>query len=183
MATVHLIEGPVGAGKSTYAQLLGLQLRSTPLILDTWFQRLYEPDKPDRADPAFWPWYAARKARCIDQIWDVTLGLLCHQEAAILELGLLQSAKRMAFADQCRAAGVTLCVHILNVPTEERWRRVEARNTAQDGTFVMHVTRPVFDMASAVWDPPTEAEMRQINTILVEDSLLLPAHFTDEKAP
>jgi hypothetical protein len=45
------------------------------------------------------------------------------------------------------------------VPADERWRRVQARNTAKGETYRIEVTRPMFDFIESIWQPPDEAEM------------------------
>ena len=66
MTTIYLIEGPVGAGKSTHARRLASEVRGVHMALDEWFARLYSPDRPT-ADVV--PWYLARKDRLIDLLW------------------------------------------------------------------------------------------------------------------
>ncbi len=43
-ARLHLIVGPVGAGKSTFARRMMVSRRATFLDLDTWMVRLYGED-------------------------------------------------------------------------------------------------------------------------------------------
>ena len=45
MPTVHLIEGPVGAGKSTYASALARRTNGVHIALDEWFAALFSPDR------------------------------------------------------------------------------------------------------------------------------------------
>ena len=66
MSTLHLIEGPVGAGKSTYAAQLGIATGAAHLNLDEWMVTLFRPDRPESD---FLAWYGERKERCIEQIW------------------------------------------------------------------------------------------------------------------
>ena len=47
MARVHLIVGPVGAGKSTLAGQLGREHGAVRLILDEWMAALFSADRPD----------------------------------------------------------------------------------------------------------------------------------------
>jgi adenylate kinase family enzyme len=47
MPTIHIIEGPVGAGKSTYATALALRTQGIHIALDAWFATLFSPDRPD----------------------------------------------------------------------------------------------------------------------------------------
>lgn len=155
MKMVHLIEGPIGAGKSTYAHLLGAELKSTPLILDRWMATLY---RPDRTETDFWGWYAERKERCIDQIWDLAQGMLAYHDDVILELGLLSREARWNFAQRLFHADVGTYWHVLDLDEGERWRRVEERNRASTTTHVMDVPRALFELASSLWQRPVPSE-------------------------
>ncbi len=46
MPRVHLVEGPVGAGKSTFAASLAARTGGVHIALDAWFARLFSPDRP-----------------------------------------------------------------------------------------------------------------------------------------
>lgn len=155
MPTIHLIEGPVGAGKSTFAYRLSRERGAPRLVLDDWMARLFRPDRPDEG---LWPWYQARKDRCIDQIWDVTEELLDLDSDVVLELGLVQRAAREAFYARVDAAGRELRVLVLDAPREVRRERVRRRNTARGETFAMEVSDEVFEQASDAWEAPDETE-------------------------
>ena len=90
MPTIHLIEGPVGAGKSTFAAKLMHEHSAPRLNLDEWMVVLFRPDRPEGDD--IMAWYAERKQRCIEQIMrrdlapgdegrkprGVMIGVVCH---------------------------------------------------------------------------------------------------------
>ena len=155
MAQIHMIEGPVGAGKSTFAIALGKRHRSPPLILDDWMATLFRADRP-ASD--FMAWYAERKQRCIDQIWKLAVGLLDLDSDAILELGLVQRADRTRFYERIAAAGSAFTVYVLDAPPAVRRQRVRRRNREKGNTYVMEVSDEVFELASSLWEPPEEAE-------------------------
>ena len=50
-------------------------------------------------------------------------------------------------------------LHFLDVPADERWRRVSSRNGGQGETYRVMVTRPMFDFIETIWQPPDAAEM------------------------
>tara|TARA_R110000751_G_scaffold95381_5_gene186420 strand:+ start:16780 stop:17058 length:279 start_codon:yes stop_codon:yes gene_type:complete len=56
-AMVRIIEGPVGAGKTTFAHQRARQYKTPPLVLDDWMVRLFRADRPQ---DNIWPWYAER---------------------------------------------------------------------------------------------------------------------------
>lgn len=168
MATIHLVEGPVGAGKSTFAARLALSRGAPHLNLDEWMATLFSPDRPG---DGFMPWYAERKDRCIRQIWDVTCELLDHGISAVLELGLVRAADRAGFYARVDATDYEMRVYLLDAPLERRRQRVRERNRQRTGTFRMEVSEEVFDLANGFWEEPSEVECRERHIELVSGSL------------
>ena len=125
MVMLHMIEGPVGAGKSTYANHLGHQIKAAPLVLDDWMATLFRADRPDGE---VWQWYGERKQRCIEQIWCLARAQIAMGGNAIVELGLVQRVPRVSFYERVEAADIDLRVHVLDASHDERLRRVQARN-------------------------------------------------------
>lgn len=164
MRSIYLIEGPVGAGKSTFARTLAAQLPGVHVALDEWFVRLFSPDRPAND---FVPWYVQRKERLIDLIWDHALDMATTRLTPVLELGLIQRQARHALYQRAERAHVQLHVRVLDAPQEVRWERVQRRNEERGATFSMVVPQPVFDMASSLWEPPDDDEIRDYGIELV----------------
>lgn len=157
MARVHLIVGPVGAGKSTLARRLCDEHRAVALNLDEWMATLFAPDRPP-GDLV--PWYRERAERCVDQIWRTAQGILATDRDVVLEVGLLQRLERGAFMARVESSGHPLIVYVVDAPREVRKRRVLARNRARGPTFTSVVPPEVFELASDMWQPPTDRETR-----------------------
>lgn len=155
MPKLYLIEGPVGAGKSTFAKALALRDGGIHVPLDEWFSRLFSPDRPATD---FMPWYVERKQRLVELIWSHARCILASGKDAILELGLIQRRARVAFCQRVQEADVDLVVHVLDAPREVRRLRVQRRNAERGPTFSMVVPDAVFEMASNMWEPPDEVE-------------------------
>ncbi len=158
MATAYLVEGPVGAGKTTFAAQLCLRHHAPRLVLDDWMARLFRPDRP-ATDVV--PWYLERKRRCLDQIFQVASDLLEAGSSVVLELGLIGAGERLDFYGLADAAGWELRVYVLDAPLEVRRRRVQARNREQGPTFSMVVPDEAFELASRLWQPPSDAEVTE----------------------
>jgi len=158
MATIHLIEGPVGAGKSTFAAQLSLTHAAVHLNLDDWMVTLFRPDRPETE---FMEWYAERKQRCIDQIWRVTCDLIDAGTEAVLELGLVQTSARDDFYRRVDVEGYALKVYVLETPEDVRRERVRHRNTQQGDTFKMEVSDEIFELANRAWQAPDAIEARE----------------------
>ena len=155
MAHIHLIEGPVGAGKSTFGAQLSRQLKAPQLVVDDWMATLFAPDRPDSDTIA---WYLERKDRCIEQIWTITCGLMEVGIDAVLELGLIQSASRQLFYERMDAAEYPFTVHVIEASREVRRARVRARNKTRGATYSMDVPDGFFELASDMWQRPGDEE-------------------------
>lgn len=164
MPKVHLVEGPVGAGKSTYAAALAVRTGGIHIALDEWFVRLFSPDRP-AVD--FVPWYIERKERLLQLIWSHSQRVLASGKEPILELGLIQRQGRVEFYRQVQDAGFNLLVHVLDAPLEVRRERVRRRNTEKGSTFAMVIPEPVFEMASTLWEAPDEMECSEFEVEFV----------------
>lgn len=160
MSKIYLIEGPVGSGKSTFAERLSLQINAPHISLDSWFVTLFRPDRPPSG---VIEWYVERKERCIDQIWDVAKRILDANCDVILELGLIQRSSRQSMYTRASEFGHDLIVYVLDAPREVRRERVRQRNVNNGVTFSMEVTDEVFEVASNMWEEPGEAECREQN--------------------
>jgi predicted kinase len=156
MARVHLIEGPVGAGKSTFATSLASQTRGVHIALDEWFARLFSADRP-QGNIA--PWYIERKDRLHDLIWEHSRHILIAGTDVILELGLIQRQPRADFCRRIRKDGFEVAVYVLDESRDIRRERVRRRNTVKGPTFSMLVPDHIFEIASDMWEPPDDVEV------------------------
>ena len=159
MPKVHLIEGPVGAGKSTFAASLAPRVKGVHIALDEWFARLFSPDRPGSN---FVPWYLERKDRLLELIWSHSRRILGSGTDVILELGLVRRQQRLEVCQRIRADGFDLILHVLDEPREIRRERVRLRNIEKGPTFSMVVPDPVFEMASDLWEAPDDIEQSEI---------------------
>jgi len=155
MARLHLIVGPVGAGKSTFAAELSREHRAVRLTLDEWMTHHFSPDRPD---DGVIPWYVERAARCVDQIWRVALAITETGTDVILEIGLLQAQQRTRIYRRADEAGLALAVYVIDAPRELRRARVARRNQERGATFTVVVPPAFFELASDMWEPPDDAE-------------------------
>jgi predicted kinase len=155
---IHLVLGPVGAGKSTLVHKFALELPAVPLVLDEWMATLFRPDRPT---DDVWPWYIERTERYIEQMWTTTERVIDAQRDVILEIGLITRAARERFYARVDATTIPLDVVVVDAPRDVRRARVLARNTQQGATFSMVVPPEVFERASDMWEPPDDDECRR----------------------
>ena len=153
--TLHLLIGPVGAGKSTYARQRIARSPAVFLDLDAWMVRLFGADP--RPPEGVIAWYLERRERCRALLWDLAMDVLASGTDVFLEIGLLGKAEREAFYEKVRAADVELLVYLLDAPRAVRRERVAERNKAAE-PFTQVVPPEFFERASDAWEPPSESE-------------------------
>ena len=152
---IHLVEGAVGSGKSTFASRLSQECRAPRLILDDWMASLYNPDRPSTGNMS---WYLERKDRCIEQMWKTACEIMASDRDVILELGLIQFADRQRFYERVEPAGYDLKIYVLHASRDIRRARVKNRNKEQPSTYSMNVPDSIFELASDLWEPVDESE-------------------------
>ncbi len=153
--TLHLLIGPVGAGKSTYALRRTARSPGVFLDLDTWMVRLFGADP--RPSENVIAWYLERRERCRNLLWNVCLDVLRCGTDVFFEIGLLAREEREAFYCAVRDEEVPLIVYLVDAPRSVRRERVMQRN-GSGGPFTQIVPLEFFERASDAWQPPSESE-------------------------
>lgn len=164
---LHLVIGPVGAGKSTFSRWLCRRHAAIGLNLDGWMATLFGDDP--RPEVGRIEWYVERRRRCLEQIWAVTHSALEAGASVVAELGLIERRDRAAYYRRVDAAGHPLRVYLLDAPRDVRRDRVLRRNTERGETFAMEVPVEFFELASDMWQPPDEHEQRTRGVRVVTD--------------
>jgi predicted kinase len=157
MARIHLVVGPVAAGKSTFALDLCRAHRAVRINLDEWMTELFRPDRPEANVMA---WYVERTARCLEVIWRQAARTIDAGTDVVLEIGLILRQDRARFYDRVDAGGYSITVYVLDAPRDVRRQRVLRRNRERGETFSMEVPLAFFELASDLWQPLDEAECR-----------------------
>jgi predicted kinase len=159
---LHLLIGPVGAGKTTYAQRQCAQSSALLLDLDTWMVRLYGDDQ--RPAEGILAWYLERRERCRGLIWDLALSLLANGIDVYLEIGLLGVSERIRYYEEAFARDLTMQVCVVDAPRDVRRSRVQQRNQ-KPNPYTQIVPAQFFEQASDAWQPPDEAERAAWNLV------------------
>jgi predicted kinase len=163
-ATFHLVCGSTGAGKTTHALRLVQESGALHFSIDDWMVRLFGPDQPPKRD---WSWIAERVARCESLIVETAIEAGKRGVSSVLDLGFQRADQRQRIAQQAQAAGLAGRLHFIDLPAEERWRRVSGRNDAHGETYRVTVTRPMFDFIESIWQPPSPDEMAALDGVRV----------------
>jgi predicted kinase len=161
MATVHLICGPVGSGKTTFGRAFAAERGALFFCLDEWMATLFMMDAPT---PLTLEWALPRTQRCEQQIWNIARQVLALGTDVVLELGFFKRDQRTRVRDLVAAAGFAVQVHLLDVPRETRRDRVRLRNQGS-ATYTVEVDDAMFDWAEGYYEPLDEAELAQAHVI------------------
>lgn len=155
-ATLHVIFGPSGAGKTTYANSFARREKAVAFILDEWMARLFAPDMPE---PIEYEWMIERVQRCEAQIWSVAAGVLAAGTSVILDIGLMRRADRDRVREIAAATGLPLQFHFVTASAEARRARVSERNVVRGENFAIEVTPELFDFIEGVYEAPDPEEL------------------------
>ena len=155
-ATLHVIFGPCGAGKTTYARTFARREKAVAFILDDWMARLFAPDMPEPID---YEWMIERVARCEAQIWSTAAGVLAAGTSVILDIGLMRKADRARVREIAEAAGLSLQWHYVTASAEARRARVAERNVIRGENFAIEVTPEMFEFIEGVFEVPDDGEL------------------------
>ena len=155
-ATLHLIFGPCGAGKTTYAHALARRENAVPFVLDEWGVRLFGPDVQGPLDFGF---MLERLTRCNALIWSTATAVLAAGTSVVLDLGLMRREQRERIRKLAQEGGLAVQWHFVDAPQAVRRARVAGRNETKGETFAAEVPPEMFDMFEALYEAPEPAEL------------------------
>ena len=160
MATLFLICGMAGAGKTTYAKQMESEYSALRLSPDEWIDKIME-DASDETE-------LERLRDPIESLqWATAQKVLSLGANVILENGFWSKQERMAFRAQAKALGVNVELHYLEVAKDELWHRIEKRNAdLPAGSFP--VTEQELESWLAAFEPPTSEELRAYDNYEIE---------------
>ena len=153
MATLFLICGLPGSGKTMLAKHLEISQFALRLCPDDWIaQILADPGDVSELD---------RLRSPIESVqWDVAKRLLVLGVNVILEWGFWSKAERVQYRTEAEKLGARVKLHYLNVDINELWERLSNRNSnLPPGTFI--VTKENLELWAESFEPPTEDELAQ----------------------
>lgn len=150
MATLYLICGLPGAGKTTLAKQLEQQHAALRLCPDEWIAAILA-DVNDIAE----------RDRLRDPVeaiqWQTAQRALVLGTNVILENGFWSRAERDSYRAQAEALGARVELHYLAVARDELWRRLALRNAnLPSGTFT--VNEAELDLWLSWFEAPTPDE-------------------------
>lgn len=163
---VALIVGSTGAGKTTYARKLALEISAAVFSIDDWMKSLYWQDMPENPSNSWFlengQWYVDRIQRCEELILKNVIERARLQENSILDLGFSTSEHRKKFISKLQKSKIPVVTHYLDVSPDLRWERVCERNHSRGETFVMNVDRDMFDYIESIFERPDPSEGAEV---------------------
>jgi predicted kinase len=151
MATLFLICGLPGAGKTTLARQLELSQSALRLSPDEWIASLLA-DATDMAE-------LDRLRSPVEAVqWEVAKRVLALGVDVVLEWGFWSRDERIWYRSQAEAIGAQVELRYLEVRRDELWARLSKRNAhLPPGTFV--VTEEQLDLWWSWFQPPAADEL------------------------
>ena len=111
--------GLPGSGKTTLARRLADERSALRLTQDEWLWALGAT-----------PWDDEVRDRVDHELWRLAQDALRLDLSVVLDFGLWARVERDEMRIAARELGVGVELHYLDVPVDELWRRIDARNSA-----------------------------------------------------
>ena len=147
MATLHLMVGLPGSGKTTLARKLEADLPALRLTPDEWMEKVigdgYDEDK---------------RAVVESMLWEIAARVLELGNDVVLDYGFWGRGERDDFRQRAATVGAGMIIHFLDVSREELHRRLTERNAnLPPDTF--HVEPSDLDKWMTWFETPTAEEL------------------------
>jgi predicted kinase len=146
-ARLILTCGLPGAGKTKLATQLAADRNAVRLTKDEWLWAVGST-----------PWDKQVREKVEFELWRLAREILSLGVSVVLDFGLWARIERDEMRSAARGLGVGVELHYLDVPTDELWRRIEARNSEPPWDSYP-IGRADFDGWLRVFQAPDAAEL------------------------
>jgi predicted kinase len=138
MATLHLIHGICGSGKTTFAKQLEREIRAVRFTPDEWMVKLHGTNPPAEK-------FQEALERVFELIWEHTARVLRTGTDVILDFGFWSRASRNDARRRATALGASYRLYVVACPEDVARRRVLERTT-QSAEEALHINEWAFDV-------------------------------------
>ncbi len=162
---IHLVCGPIGAGKTTYAKQLAKEQSAICFSEDDWLAKLFVPDAPEGLlqEPmqVVGAWATEKYLRCRGQIWLVCQQLIENDISIVLDGAAANKEQRDVIRKKASDFNVEFKLHYVTSSVESRHKRVFERNAKQGETYSLEVTPAMFEHTENIFEPPIDTELHE----------------------
>ena len=145
MPTLHLLHGPPGSGKTTFARQLARELPAVRITPDEMMVILHGTNPPEAV-------FRPANERIKALIWLQAEQALAAGVDVVLDVGYWGRAGRDEARQRAQALGALCQFYAMKCTMEEARRRVLAR-TATMPPGVLEITGPTFDFLTRQFEP------------------------------
>jgi predicted kinase len=160
---IHLVCGPIGAGKTTNAIVIAAQHNAIRFSEDEWLSKLFIPDAPENllSEPmqVVGEWAGEKYQRCRGQIWLICQQLLKQNMSIVLDGAAANKEQRDLIRKKASDNNVGFQLHYLTSGPETRRKRIFNRNEEQGVTYSIEVTPAMFTHTENFFVPPEGEEL------------------------
>jgi predicted kinase len=157
MATLHLMVGLPGSGKTTLARKLEAEHSALRLTVDEWHVRLFGSDVHDDSDEADFARHNGRHAAIEALLWETAARVLTLGVDVILDFGFWTRNERDELRAKAHDLGAGFKIHFADISEGLLLERIKARNAQLPaGTF--HIPEVKLKEWMLLFEPPSPDE-------------------------
>ena len=166
---IHLICGPIGAGKTTHAIKIAKLCNAIRFSEDEWLEKLFVPDAPEgllqQPMPIVGAWAQDKYKRCREQIWIICDDLLKQDIDIVIDGSAANKEQRDFIRKKAVFFNVDFQLYYTTADKDTRLKRVQKRNEEKGETYSLEVTPDMFIHAETFFTAPKEEEL--LNAIVL----------------